>query len=768
MKMLSASPVPRSPAASGVALVAVLAILVLVVGIAVAMLTMAGTERKSAAVFLNSAEVRVLADNTVSLVQAQINQATTGGSTVAWASQPGMVRTYNQQGVLKTAYKLYSAATMTESDPAKITSANDDLPPASWASSPALWTDLNAPVSVLNQATSSATSPQYTNIYPIVDPGVLDVPATQPQGFSINNAPGATASQSAPMPVRWLYVLRNGAIIAPDAASTGAKLTFTSAPSPSTTNPIVGRVAFWTDDDSCKVNVNTASGGGAVATTSSNGSSGPDSIWDTPHFYTAEDMKFSTSQPINGEFQRYPGHPAMTSLNAVFPQLSYQQILSTVTPRYQSVTTGTNRDSNQGTYDTYRQNGSGGGSYTSAKLASGPLYANTNELVFQPSSDQRIVNPNLSNSVVQKTGFFLTADSRAPEVNLFNLPRIACWPISTNSTTGRSAFDKTIALNSTIGNFQYYFQRQSALDASLTSANADVKIARNQTIFNYLRYLTSQTIPGFNSSLLNKFGIDNDQILTEIWDYIRCTNLHDTRLDTSSSTAAFTPKSGADNSGYAVPLENAVSGVNYRGFGRSVTLAELGFVFICTADPIDTMHTGTNVDPKGTLGSNDPATNRTLGGTALTTTPTVQRRVQMMVLPKLFSPSQGDMQMRPKWVRITIAGLNGITLAGQGNLFSANTGIIQFSDLNFNGGTSRRSLGGEYDYRSLLVASGQRGISDSGILDTTGVAYPFVSKFVTVTVTNPPGTAAGGYNNQSGLKQPGMMPFSFTTGLTVP
>ncbi len=711
MKVVPVSFSSRFPSSSGVALVMVMIILVLVAGLAVALLSLARTERKSAAVFLISTEVRQLTDNAVGIVQAQINQATTQGSAVAWASQPGMVRTYKADGTLKMAYKLYSTQTLTETDPSKL---SGDVAPNTWAGSPAIWTDLNAPVNASGQ-----------NVYPILDPGILSLPISQqPLGFAIQNAPGSTANQLAPMPVQWLYVLQQGQIISPDAGGNGTVATFVNATvQPSTSNPITGRIAFWTDDESCKVNLNTAGAGTNTSVTQ-------EEFWDTPHFYTTEDLKFGSSQPLNGEFQRYPGHPATTSLNAVFPQLTDQQILSTLTPRYQW------GGSQQGTVDTYTMTQA----LNNGTVANNPLYADTDDIIFQTSRSSRAQNPNLTKTMVDQARFFLTTDSRAPEVNLFDLPRVACWPISSDLASNpnslyTTAFDKVIAKASVIGNSSnlYYFQRQNNL-----SSTADANIARNQSLFTYLHYLTSQSIPGFGVSLADKFGADQDQILTEIWDYIRSTNLYDTRLAAGNEYTAqgVNNTSGSANNagtgyGYVVPLQNGSS----LGFGRSLTLSELAFVFICTADSVDQTnqpppgpHPAPNPDPKGLMGSNDPVNNLTLGGVALTSP---QRRVQMMIVPTFFSPSQGDISIRPKGVSIAISGLSNLTLAGQ-SLFSSNVNnpALQFDYVAFNTGYHRRYLGGSFDYRSLLA-----GVFDPGILDSSSFAlqYPFISNFVTVT-----------------------------------
>ena len=173
---------------------------------------------------------------------------------------------------------------------------------------------------------------------------------------------GAPDAQRLPMPVRWIYVLQDGSLIAPDAGGT-TTATFTSnngSPVPKATNPIVGRIAFWSDDETSKLNLNTAAGFTENLTTGLNPNNAsayanspsyyPGSFWDTPRFYTTFDygLPDPTGLPQAGavsgglalcqllefEFQRYPGHPATTSLApALKDVLSSDQIYS-VSPRY--------------------------------------------------------------------------------------------------------------------------------------------------------------------------------------------------------------------------------------------------------------------------------------------------------------------------------------------------------------------------------------------------------------------------------------------------
>jgi hypothetical protein len=102
------------------------------------------------------------------------------------------------------------------------------------------------------------------------------------------------------MPVEWIYVLQNGALGTLDESGL-----FQGEDSASPENPIVGRMAFWTDDESSKINVNTAS---------------EPTFWDTPRCINQKDMDYGKFQPGRNEYQRYPGHPATTALSPVlFP-----------------------------------------------------------------------------------------------------------------------------------------------------------------------------------------------------------------------------------------------------------------------------------------------------------------------------------------------------------------------------------------------------------------------------------------------------------------
>jgi len=339
------------------------------------------------------------------------------------------------------------------------------LPNANWSSEPAQYTDINQPV---NQ------------IYPILDPSVLDTAATSSSFSGVSNPDGIqwdfpgeaglitkqpgyypSTTNIAPMPVQWLYILQDGTWSSPTNAS-GNTVTVANA---SATNPIVGRIAFWTDDETSKVNVNTASEG---------------SYWDTPKAGTADEMQFAGNPPLQEEFQRLSGHPATTSLSAVFPEIlggtsgfsrwtgtgsvnsSYVSALQAIfgygaagsstshglNPRLSWGLSLTSAGSQGGTFPinsylanyapqvtTYFPGGYAAPSTYAPTPNTDRLYATADDAFFQPSGAARAGNAAFANYSItaQKVSqrlFFLTADSKAPETTLYETPRVSMWPIT--------------------------------------------------------------------------------------------------------------------------------------------------------------------------------------------------------------------------------------------------------------------------------------------------------------------------------------------------
>ena len=104
LRAFQRNPRPRR----GVALLLVLGCLVLLTALILALIISSQNNLKSSKLYANGSSVKTLADSTVSLAMAQIQQATSNGTQVAWASQPGMIRTYDNTGAPLVNYRLFS------------------------------------------------------------------------------------------------------------------------------------------------------------------------------------------------------------------------------------------------------------------------------------------------------------------------------------------------------------------------------------------------------------------------------------------------------------------------------------------------------------------------------------------------------------------------------------------------------------------------------------------------------------------------------------
>jgi len=507
----------RHSTQGGGALIIVLALVVMMTMLAVSFFISATGEDKSSQSQARSSQAQQLASSAAQIVMAQIQAASTltpvgSGNAVAWTSQPGLIRTFTVAAPASSAssvYKLYSATKMVNGSYTE----NEDAPPTTWKSSPALYCDINAPV-------SNATTPA-TLVYPVAD-GSIALSNSIP-GFTVTNAPGYSGSSPSPtnnplpMPVRWLYVLKDGQFTTPASVAADGTVTFTSTdPQPTTANPVVGRIAFWTDDETCKVNINTA----GYAENSTNYWT----FWDTPLTSTKDEfLKLSLNQPWANEFLRYPGHPATTGINIVFTNLTANQTAD-LTPRY------VNGGSLGGSFTTpnFNQTNFVASWLTNIPTKTNRLYATVDELVYQTN---RTTNAGIINSYdVDQRRFLLTATSRAPETTLFDTPRVTIWP-EWQTTNSRTPIDKLIAFCSTIGSQPFYFVRSSsAATTELTS------ITDNANLYAYLQQITSRNLPGVGANFKTKYDnqkasepntCSRDQILTSFFDAIRLANLSD-------------------------------------------------------------------------------------------------------------------------------------------------------------------------------------------------------------------------------------------------
>jgi len=601
----------------------------------IAILGMAKSERQSNTAFAEGVETRVLADLPLNLVLAQLRQATEmNGTTRTWASQPGMIRVYGQvpgpiagRTRLERAYKLYSAAQM-EAAPASDGLAPQMTPdaelPQAWLAQPATFTDLNEPV---------ATDPDRDGTpeleYPILDPtaftpgagGSSIAGAELTDGAGWERRPDGDAAHPLPMPVRWLYLLQDGSLH----AGMPEGWTKMRIPAASLANPIIGRIAFWTDDESAKININTASEG---------------LYWDVPRTTgKADGLLFANRQPVRGEFNRYPGHPATVSLSAVLDpwtgpgllnqtnlpdtpnssQLARMRLYHALTPR---ITSG----------------GSDGGLRTLIPTTIPPatqpvpfppllpdadrLYATVDELLLLPDRTFQPTSSPFSRTMLDQVKFFLTAHSRAPEVNLHGKPRIALWPLQTQADD-RNVLDRLIAFCSSTGSpargvRPFHFQRHSTHQKGSTNSSIGhgssqspsldwQQITRNRQLYSLLQRSFSAPVPGFGGSFAAKYSTEiaglkeSDQILTQMLDFLRSgVNTYAVGLPSGgpgvSSTYCYAPPRAVPGSypslafgeSQVIPLrvENGT-----QGFGRTVTITEAALVLYPVATLSGATHT---------------------------------------------------------------------------------------------------------------------------------------------------------------------------------
>ncbi len=224
---------------------------------------------------------------------------------------------------------------------------------------------------------------------------------------------------------------------------------------------------------------------------------------------------FGNNIPAQNEFASFPGHPATTSLSTVLGSILQvpDWILSVadynkLVPYYNLVPRVSDGGSRGGVIRA-------AGTANIVKYDADRLYSSVDEFVFkaQGAADSRDSNnASLSNNFLEQARFFLTAHSRAPEVNMFNLPRVSLWPLDPSVQNSK---DKLISYCSTINGLPFYFSRTvvkgskpAASDFLNTSQSPTMdwdKYPRNKTLYNYLQSLTSENIPGLGGKLSEKY-----------------------------------------------------------------------------------------------------------------------------------------------------------------------------------------------------------------------------------------------------------------------
>lgn len=616
----------------GVALVTVLTVMALTTILVLTFFSLATSEHRASNTYSHGLQAQQVAEQAVNMVIAQIREATTVGTTKAWASQPGAIRQWDETGNADFAYKLYSDDRMKTLDWSEF--QTDFLDASGWSNRTAHFVDLNEPVIRGEKV-----------YYPIVHPAASTVPQwPKPlgndengvEGFSYNEgsmtlrdqgrvgelAAGiAKAEGHVAMPVRWIYQLADGTLGVLDDSSSGSGSseafrfkTIAGQGVPSEVNPMVARFAFWADDETSKLNVNTHAGGLA---------------WDTPKTGGELDMSMGKYQPAQKEWQRYPGHPASTHLSpALAPGVldivndrDAMEMLYRLVPRV----VGGGSESGTRIIDTRRKEEENG-----LVADREPLFPTLDDVVmrsdrtpheFPDAQGQPIREEELSD-YLERSKFFVTANSRAPETNMFNLPRVAIWPIYNADSDDKekynqylTPFDQLIHYCASMGEspggayprYEYIFKRENADSTDYDYEN----ITRNKELYGYLLNLLERPTPGYGDSFSSKYaGGGHKQILTQIFDYIRTTNLHDDTLYREDFAKAFQHPNNSEHLTYtnarndknkAIGLKGHGQVVPIRidetkGFGRFYTVSGVQIQVISCAEPDDSgvpKHMGT-------------------------------------------------------------------------------------------------------------------------------------------------------------------------------
>lgn len=629
----------------GTALLPALIIVGMVTVIVVLFFNMSTVQLRSSSSHAAAHDLTTLQDMAVNAAIGQMRQATTESGTL-WISQPGAMRTYGlNTGTSSRIYKLYSSQEMVlnaagVSDPASLNLENDV--PGDWDTMRAVFANLNEP----------GTDESGNFSFPIIDPRAMDSAnpsypgSLTPEGFSYDTklavskgtlngvkSPGAAASsQRLPMPVRWIYILQDGSMGVMSQAASPKFLPFSGHKMASAANPIVGRIAFWTDDETSKININTASEG---------------MFWDTPRCVTPREVEFARNVPVRNEVQRYGGHPATTCLSTLFypgerllpsnsDHANKLRQLYAVTPRV---------NANAGLLVNPNPNNTP--NFTPVEYDTDRLYASVDEFLFDDPSDTSAAALAFTSRQTQtllggdanrlkRLRFLMTAESRAPETTPAGFPKVSIWPVAYRpepANNKRTSFDNVSAYASTLGRHPYHFRRSGAASNMDDFSNYYNKedsdyykfgMIHNNMLAQYLIEEVKLANLGYAKSFAQKYdertgsptskAFNIGSSLIQMLEYIRGTNANDSTHSTKNSSPrvpvdAYSQASanwiGTDTLGqvaavdmsyYSPPLNddnktlkrNTNDDGNDRvwttGIGREFTVSEFGMVFILAAE----------------------------------------------------------------------------------------------------------------------------------------------------------------------------------------
>ncbi len=604
----------------GFALVMVVAMIALMMAVIVAFLSVARQGSREASIEAEKERARLVAQNAANVALAQLRDATSqffpDGTPKPWTSQPGAVRVHNMDGSLGTLFKLYTADSMTTGSLGSVTV---DVPD-DWAARPDDFVDLNAPKVSANGELR----------FPVVDPRAWTAdPLQSVEGFHYQEFKGAVGPASSgpdgqrlPMPVRWVYQLQDGTL---GTLGPGGQFIPAGGSRASRANPIVARFAFWVDDETCKINVNTASEG---------------SFWDSPRADTEQERALAKTVPSRLEYMRHPGHPAGVCLSSVL--LPNRRLSPMEFPVDHPLMTSMELEDARDLWRLGRlteaetlEHISMGGTVEANweelwqrapnESVRQPRYASVGEMLFdhvdiarfpslwetpQPPPGERRRSlffgrhPEAAQRL-ERSRFFLTAASSGPEVTLFGTPRVAIWPMHAQTllngsglgdpeTSRDTSFNHKVMLAAMVKGRPYFVQRsEPGNGANDFQVHAQ---GSNRALYEYLQRLTDKPFPGFErpsqgySTFAEKYEEDRDAILMAMLDYVRSANFAEHQLPGTMQFSVLCP--GVEHEGFGqiapmqprIPLNQAAASNHVQGLGRVLTISEVALIITCRAE----------------------------------------------------------------------------------------------------------------------------------------------------------------------------------------
>lgn len=232
--------IPSSRKSGGVALIIALAFIVIVSVLVVGLSETLRTERSAVRTHLERQRATTMAQHGTDLVMSRLQQYTVDPPKAAgesdekldartrhWVSQPGRLLVANPDKSSKP--KLIDA----------------EVPLSSGLPSPEL----------LEQNGNNVDFyPPNLNEPLLLEPETHLITEEVAGGDDPSGTGGGTSAATVKMPVRWVYVRKDGTMVRTADDSNWDDL----PPATDTVNPLVGRFAFWADDESTKVNYNLA------------------------------------------------------------------------------------------------------------------------------------------------------------------------------------------------------------------------------------------------------------------------------------------------------------------------------------------------------------------------------------------------------------------------------------------------------------------------------------------------------------------------------